>query len=83
MYMYTLHCITGMFYYTLGNIHPQLRSTLRAIQLLSVVNVTLIEKYGMDEVLRPFVEELKEFEKVWTYAEISAVLVYMHTMSSS
>jgi len=53
-----------MFYYTLGNIHPQLRSTLRCIQLLSVVNVTLIDKYGMNEVLQPFVEELKDFEKV-------------------
>ena len=58
---------TGLFYYTLGNICPALRGVLQAIQLVAVVKTNNISKYGIDEVLRPFVEAVKLLEKVTMY----------------
>lgn len=55
---------TGMFYYTITNIHPALRSRLQTIMLLSVVESKYIEMYGIDEILKPFVSEMMELESV-------------------
>lgn len=59
-------CIIGLFYYTLGNIDPMLRSKLRTIMLVAVVKTSSIEKYGIDVVLEPFVEDMKHLESVST-----------------
>ena len=53
-----------MFYYTLTNIDPTLRSRLHAIMLLAVANSQVINTYGIDEILKPFVEEMMELESV-------------------
>ena len=52
-----------MFYFTIGNIHPYYRSTIRHIYLLSIAYTLDIEKYGIDEVLKPFMDEIRDFEK--------------------
>ena len=49
-----------MFYWTLVNISPKLRSRLSAIKLLAIVEKTKIDKYGFERVLQPFVEEMKQ-----------------------
>ena len=43
-------------YYLLGN--------LRSIQLLAVVKAPIIEKYGMEVILEPFMRDLKVLEEV-------------------
>ena len=43
----------GMFYYTLGNIRPELRSTHCAIQLFACVTSPYLEKYGFVAPLYP------------------------------
>ena len=53
-----------MFYFTIGNIHPYYRSTIWHIYLLSIACTLDIEKYGIDEVLKPFMDEIRDFEKV-------------------
>ncbi|XP_028416974.1 uncharacterized protein LOC114541188 [Dendronephthya gigantea] len=53
----------GAFYYTLANIHPEHRSQLQAIQLVALVTVPLVKKYGIDAILEPFMNDLKELEK--------------------
>ena len=45
--------------FTLGNIHPKYRSTLRVIHLVLAVTTPTIEKYGMDLILQPFIWDLK------------------------
>ena len=40
----------GVFYYTLANLHPALRSTHRSIQLITVITHPLLKKYGFPEV---------------------------------
>ena len=54
----------GLFYYTLLNIHPEHRSSLQNIQLITVVKQIHIKKYGLDSILEPFVVRIKELEKV-------------------
>jgi len=46
----------GIVFYTLGNIHPKFRSSLRVISLSYAV-VPVIEKYGIDQVLQPFIQD--------------------------
>ena len=57
------HCV-GLFYYTLGNIHPRLRAGLQSIQLLSVVRHSHIAEYGIDEIMQPFMDDIQMLEKV-------------------
>ena len=52
-------CI-GNFYFTLVNMQPKHCSRLSAIQLLCIVKTSIIKMYGMDAILKPFVEDIKE-----------------------
>ena len=49
----------GCMFYFLANVRPQYRSTLRSIQLVAVGKHEDILKYGIDNFLLPFVEDLK------------------------
>lgn len=49
----------GVILFTLGNIHPKYRSTLRVIHLAIAVTTPIIEKYGMDVILQPLIQDLK------------------------
>uniref|UniRef100_A0A1X7T9Z5 Uncharacterized protein n=1 Tax=Amphimedon queenslandica TaxID=400682 RepID=A0A1X7T9Z5_AMPQE len=53
----------GVFYYILGNIPPKWRSSLKVIQLVTIVRHSLIHEYGIDKILQPFMESIKKFEK--------------------
>ena len=57
-----------MFYYLLGNIRPRYRSQLKAIQLVAVVNTSIIDSNGIDAVLAPLVDDIKKLEKVYIIA---------------
>ena len=50
----------GIFYFTLGNLPPKYRSRLSAIHLVAIVKTTILSMYGMDNVLRPFVDDIKK-----------------------
>ena len=45
----------GLFYYILGNIEPKLRSSLKNIQLIACVTSPLLQEYGFEKVLHPFI----------------------------
>ena len=62
--MHVMPFISGVVYYTLGNIKPEHRSQLHAIQLVALVTVPLLKKYGVDAILEYFINDLKELEKV-------------------
>ena len=51
---------TGMFYFTLGNLSPRLRSKLTSIHLIAIVKTTIISLYGMDAILQPLINDLKK-----------------------
>lgn len=48
----------SLFYFQLANIYPEYRSKLKSINLLAIVEYRYLKKYGLDEILKPFVEEL-------------------------
>lgn len=50
-----------MFYWTLLNLHPAHRSSLRTTQLLAVGECSDLKSYGVDSFLKPAVDELKLF----------------------
>ncbi|XP_065894098.1 uncharacterized protein [Dysidea avara] len=53
----------GSFYFTLGNLSPKYRSKLTSIYLLALVKSTFISTYGMDAVLKPFINDMKKLEQ--------------------
>ena len=64
MYSHVYRPFTGFFYYQLGNISPQYRSSLKGIQLVAVANSSVIVKYGSNKILEPFMADLKKLEHV-------------------
>ena len=48
----------GIVFYTLGNIDPIYRSQFRLINLAIIATVPIIEKYGLNKVLEPFISDL-------------------------
>ena len=49
----------GILLFTLGNIHPKYRSSLRTIQLVIAATYPVILNHGLDAILKPFIEDLK------------------------
>lgn len=47
-----------IFYYTLGNLRPELRSTQRSIQLIACITSPVLAKDGFEAILRPFVDDV-------------------------
>lgn len=45
--------------FTLGNIEPKLRSSLRVIHLVLAATAPVIEKHGLDAIMKPFVHDLQ------------------------
>lgn len=50
----------GTFYFTLGNLPLKCRSQLTSIYLIALVKSTFITTYGIDAVLRPFVNDVRK-----------------------
>ena len=49
----------GCMFYFLANVRPIYRSTLKSIQLIAIGKHEDIMKYGIDEFMAPFVEDIK------------------------
>lgn len=48
----------GALCFSLGNVRPHLRSTLKSIFVLAIGKTDDIKTYGMDTFLSPFVDEI-------------------------
>lgn len=48
----------GCIFFTLGNIRPSFRSSLRSIFLVAVARSSTIKVHGIDVLLKPFVDDL-------------------------
>ena len=76
LYIACIGLHVAMFYYTLANIRPEQRSNLATIQLLTVTKSEYVNKYGIDKILEPFIQEMAELEQVQNTVHIH---IYMHT----
>lgn len=54
----------GCVFFTLGNIRPSLRSSLKSIFLLAVAKSSTIKANGIDLILKPFLDDLKTLYEV-------------------
>ena len=64
----------AIFYYTLGNISPQYRSSVKCMQLLAITKSSVLQMYGVDCVLENFMKEIKQLEQVRMHKEHIVVL---------
>ena len=46
--------------FSLGNVHPKFRSSLKAMYLVAIATVPVIENYGIDRILQPFVRDINK-----------------------
>ena len=51
-----------MFYYTLANFNPKIRSRHCATRLLAIANAKVVKEYGYHAILQPINQEIKEIE---------------------
>ena len=49
------------FFWTLMNLRPQYRSSLRSINLLGCAHSKLLKTYGVDKFLQPFLNDMEQF----------------------
>ena len=54
----------GIVFYTLGNISPKYRSQLKIINLAVVATVPVIEKHGLDAILKPFLDDINRLATI-------------------
>ena len=75
-------CI-GCFYFTLGNLHPKYRSTLKSIHLLALIKNEHLKKYGVDSVLQHITNDVAKLEEVrmgiWAVLALgySLIIIYI------
>lgn len=60
-----------MFYYTLANLPPHLRSTQRSIQLIACGTSRDIKEYGFGNILQPFIDDINRLSEVRSVKEQS------------
>ena len=62
----------------LGNIHPKHRSGLHTIQLVCAVETHILEKYSINQVLEPFMQDIKQLETVSAFMYCSYACYRYH-----
>lgn len=55
----------------MGNLPPELRSSLKVIQLITIVHYSTLKEYGIDKILEPFMEDIKQLEQVIKFNYVS------------
>ena len=54
----------GAIYFSIANIDPALRSKLEAINLVALFFSSLLNEYSLDDIMKPFVADLKKLSAV-------------------
>jgi len=54
----------GLIYYSLANLDPALRSQLKAINLVCAFKYSLVEVYGIDTFIKPFLDDVQKLSQV-------------------
>lgn len=49
-------------YFTLGNVDSKYRSTIKSVNLLSIIRTETVKRFGLNFLLRPIVDDLKKLE---------------------
>ena len=54
----------------LGNLSSKFRSRFSSIQLIALTKTSVTEEHGIDKVLEPFIEDMKQLESVSLYLKM-------------
>ena len=76
------YIVTGMFYFTLGNVRTIYRSKLRSINLLAVVKSKLVSEYSMNNVLQPIISDIKKLVRI-VYNYLNLLSMETHVLPQS
>ncbi len=60
-------CTTGLFYFTLGNLHPKFRSKTANIHLVAICRNKYIKKYSINKVLDSIVKDVIKLVRTCNY----------------
>ena len=63
----------GCIFFTLGNVRPFLRSSLKAIFLVALAKSSTIKTNGIDSILEPFINDLKQLSSSGITLEFSGM----------
>jgi hypothetical protein len=63
----------GIVLFTLGNVHPKFRSSLKVIHLIATATAPVIEKHGIDCILKPFLDDIRKLESTGVSVTIRGV----------
>lgn len=71
-----INIAVGIFYFTVGNKPPKAKSQLKSIYLLCVLKHKYLCKYGMDEVIKPFIEDMKKLVRcIYIYSLVDTSFI--------
>ena len=65
-YLYFYILFIGCFYFTLGNMRPQLLPSVKAIQLIALAKTSYISQYGITPIPQYITDDILQLEKVHT-----------------
>ena len=57
----------NLYYFTSGNMGPNLPSKLSAMKLLAIVHAKAVPRYGQNKILMPILNDLKALSKGRTF----------------
>jgi len=63
----------AMFYWTLANIYPEVRSTLKIVNLLSIVKHSILKKCGVGKILETFITDIKVLQNEGVTVNVGGV----------
>ncbi len=73
----------GCLYFTLRNLPPRLNSSRMNIHLISLFHSQDAKKYGIDQILTPFVEDVKVLESNGMKVSFAEQPVFWHHCTSN
>ena len=68
----------GCVMFSLGNVHPKFRSSLKSMYLVALATVPNIEKYGIDSILKPFVRDINKLTDIGITLKVDGVDTTIH-----
>lgn len=79
MCIITIIFTLGLFYFTLGNIIPKYRSSLKSIYLLGVVKSSIVSEYGFAPILKPFIDDVNHLAVSGFGSKVNVAIVKCHS----
>ncbi len=74
----------GIFFFTIGNIHPKFDSSLKCIILFAVANSEDIKAYGTGGILQPFIRNLNKFPRMaWCCKYLHSVVRFWLSLGTT